>query len=78
MENMMKKLLLFLMLGFCLGSFASLSKNLYINNVVAGRGCCSHHGGVCGCQSGRNLCCDGTLSPSCHCYRGDKDPEIGI
>ena len=31
------------------------------------RGCCSHHGGVCGCQGGRALCCDGTLSPSCGC-----------
>lgn len=32
-----------------------------------GRGCCSHHGGVCGCSNGRALCCDGTLSPSCGC-----------
>lgn len=33
------------------------------------RGCCSHHGGVCGCQesSDRIICCDGTLSPSCRC-----------
>ncbi len=33
------------------------------------RGCCSHHGGVCGCDSstGRIVCCDGTLSPSCMC-----------
>jgi hypothetical protein len=32
------------------------------------RGCCSHHGGVCGCSStGRAECCDGTLSPSCGC-----------
>jgi hypothetical protein len=31
------------------------------------RGCCSHHGGVCGCRSGRALCCDGQLSPSCGC-----------
>ena len=30
-------------------------------------GCCSWHGGVCGCSSGRALCCDGTLSPSCGC-----------
>lgn len=30
-------------------------------------GCCSHHGGVCGCSNGRALCCDGTLSPSCGC-----------
>jgi hypothetical protein len=34
------------------------------------RGCCSHHGGVCGCApSGRQQCCDGTLSPTCTCFR---------
>lgn len=26
---------------------------------VERRGCCSHHGGVCGCENGRALCCDG-------------------
>lgn len=31
------------------------------------RGCCSHHGGVCGCRGGRALCCDGRVSPSCGC-----------
>jgi len=31
------------------------------------RGCCSHHGGVCGCEKGRALCCDGRLSPTCGC-----------
>ena len=30
-------------------------------------GCCSHHGGECGCRGGRALCCDNTLSPSCGC-----------
>jgi hypothetical protein len=34
-----------------------------------GRGCCSWHGGECGCQGGRNVCCDGTLSPSCSCHK---------
>jgi hypothetical protein len=34
---------------------------------VERRGCCSHHGGVCGCEKGRALCCDGRLSPSCAC-----------
>ena len=31
------------------------------------RGCCSSHGGVCGCdrKSGKLRCCDGTLSPTC-------------
>lgn len=31
------------------------------------QGCCSHHGGVCGCANGRAKCCDGSLSPSCGC-----------
>lgn len=33
------------------------------------RGCCSHHGGVCGCDRRTNhqLCCDGAISPSCLC-----------
>lgn len=36
--------------------------------VNAQRGCCSHHGGVAGCsQNGRQICRDGTLSPSCAC-----------
>lgn len=34
---------------------------------VAGQGCCSWHGGQCGCASGRVVCCDGNLSPSCGC-----------
>ncbi len=36
--------------------------------VLAQRGCCSHHGGVAGCNEyGRTICNDGTLSPSCTC-----------
>ena len=31
------------------------------------RGCCSHHGGVCGCGGTKALCCDGTLSKTCGC-----------
>ena len=32
-------------------------------------GCCSWHGGVCGCDTstGSQLCCDGSDSPSCGC-----------
>lgn len=32
-------------------------------------GCCSRHGGVCGCnkQLHRQKCCDGAISPSCGC-----------
>jgi hypothetical protein len=37
--------------------------------LLARRGCCSWHGGVCGCDSNSNriVCCDGTVSPSCTC-----------
>lgn len=36
--------------------------------VDAQRGCCSHHGGVVGCSiNGKQICADGTLSPSCTC-----------
>lgn len=30
-------------------------------------GCCSHHGGVCGCKGAMQQCCDGATSPSCRC-----------
>lgn len=30
-------------------------------------GCCSYHGGVCGVQDGKIVCCDDTLSPTCVC-----------
>ncbi len=48
--------------------------------VDAGRGCCSHHGGECGCNKyGRTICCDNTLSPSCRCnppkINGCTDPK---
>ena len=35
--------------------------------LVARSGCCSHHGGVCGCSGDTIMCCDGTASPSCTC-----------
>lgn len=37
--------------------------------ALARRVCCSHHKGVCGCDGGRAVCCDGNLSPSCGCNR---------
>ena len=44
------------------------------NQKIARSGCCSWHGGVCGCIGGRVVCCDGTFSPSCTCHRDtDKD-----
>ncbi len=48
--------------------FIVISFTLFTNNVNAQRGCCSWHGGVAGCSSnGRQICNDGTLSPSCIC-----------
>lgn len=40
------------------------------NEPVEKRGCCSWHGGWCGrCDpsTGKYICCDGTLSPTCYC-----------
>ncbi len=48
----------------------SITQLSYMNNYILDsnqRGCCSHHGGVCGCEGGRKVCCDGTFSPSCTC-----------
>ena len=39
-------------------------------------GCCSHHGGVCGCSGGRQQCCDGAFSPSCTCHHESNDKVI--
>jgi hypothetical protein len=41
--------------------------------LLAGRGCCSWHKGQCGCEGGRVVCCDGSLSPSCRCEK-DEGP----
>ncbi len=43
--------------------------------ISATSGCCSWHSGVCGCSGGRQLCCDGTLSPSCTCYSPPPPPR---
>lgn len=40
--------------------------------VNAKQGCCSHHGGVKGCTAtGRYICNDGELSPTCKCKNKD-------
>jgi hypothetical protein len=36
-------------------------------NVLEQQGCCSSHGGVCGCFGGHLQCCDGSTSRSCGC-----------
>jgi hypothetical protein len=40
-----------------------------IPNAFARRGCCSHHGGVAGCDTsvGSLICRDGSYSPTCGC-----------
>lgn len=51
-------------------SFASTCEPIWqMAGNVERRGCCSHHNGVCGCNSltGMQRCCDGTDSPSCKC-----------
>lgn len=45
-----------------------ISLVILIPEVQAQKGCCSHHGGVAGCSSdGRQICNDGTYSPTCTC-----------
>lgn len=61
---MKKFLLILLVLCACSCACYAIVNNL---NNDQRRGCCSHHGGVCGCSHGRALCCDRTLSPSCGC-----------
>lgn len=59
------------------GQVAGLSPDV-MDLIEQRRGCCSWHGGVCGCSSGgRVQCCDGTLSPSCRCRAEDFNlPKI--
>jgi hypothetical protein len=73
---------LIMALMFCAPVFAGQGQNVEqpgskqcekVENAVKGSdqvaqsGCCSWHGGVCGCSNGRVVCCDGTLSPTCTC-----------
>lgn len=77
-------LILVLILAFSLSNNYSLaSKNIEIKPQnspyeMAKQGCCSWHGGVCGCFAGRVQCCDGTLSPSCRCYFDSKTNKYYI
>ena len=50
-------------------SQSQLSNSLDIQIVQ--KGCCSHHGGVCGCSGGTAMCCDGNPSPTCGCHADD-------
>ena len=51
------------------------SENKQDTKEYVQRGCCSWHGGVCGCTGGRVVCCDSTYSPSCLCDKEDS-PEV--
>ncbi len=64
-----KKLLVALFLLFII-SWPSFS--------LATSGCCSWHGGVCGCDEsvGRQVCCDGSYSPSCGCAYNPPKPKV--
>lgn len=46
-----------------IGSIAGIKDK----DIELTRGCCSHHKGVCGCNNGRAVCCDGEYSPTCGC-----------
>lgn len=72
----MKKILIFALILLCLGviPLAKTSKTSNTANAMCKiddnrSGCCSKHGGVCGCnkKSHKQKCCDGTLSNSCGC-----------
>lgn len=61
-------IIVFLIVGVALISIIAINKAYSSNhNNEDKRGCCSNHGGVCGCKNGRQICCDGTTSPSCTC-----------
>ncbi len=51
---------------------ASILMFIGMQEVLAGRGCCSHHGGQAYCSNGRWVCRDGTYSPTCTCSGGSS------
>lgn len=53
-----------------IGVFIFICMFFSIDKVLAGRGCCSHHGGQDYCSGGRWVCNDGTYSPTCTCSGG--------
>ncbi len=50
---------------------------LPVSASYAAMGCCSHHGGVAGCNTSTNhqKCKDGSSSPSCLCTGGTAAPS---
>lgn len=45
------------------------------NYELAKSGCCSWHGGVCGCSGGSVTCCDDSASPTCTCLKDDENEK---
>lgn len=81
----MKKIMLFMFIGILPLSFLALAEEVscvqlkqegLTQEELAQRGCCSWHGGVCGCTGGRAVCCDGKLSPSCGCHGEDENSTL--
>ena len=72
-------LLMLLSVPWSLGAVSSPREtpcNL-VTNGLAQQGCCSWHGGICGCMLGRVQCCDGAASPTCRCHEGtESDAEV--
>lgn len=50
----------------------SITMFIGMQEVSAGRGCCSHHGGQAYCSNGRWVCKDGSYSPTCTCSGGSS------
>ena len=74
----MKKLMIAVLMMFSFSAFAEevtcqppQSDTSITSERIAQRGCCSWHGGVCGCSAGVVQCCDGSGSPSCRCHAAD-------
>ena len=70
----MKKLciltIMALFLGFQsnLGILSTFDQPTTGSTILAKLGCCSHHGGVAGCNNNGSVkCTDGTTSPTCTC-----------
>jgi hypothetical protein len=78
MEIVMKNLIMAVLTIFSFSAFGEemTCKQLQSDSNIsteqlAQRGCCSWHGGVCGCSAGVVQCCDGSGSPSCRCHATD-------
>ena len=59
----------------CIGTSLPKIMSIESKEQIARSGCCSHHQGVCGCEGGRQVCCDGSFSPSCTCNK-EEPPTV--